>query len=196
MKKQLIAGLCGFFALTLATTNINAQDLAMARTVIDSKLQLEYSMADINSTAGASKLTAAEVSPKALKSFNKSFKNTTPTWYAVNKNYLATFNMNGRNTRALLAKNGYVIYSISYGQESSLPKDVRRTLKSNYIDHRIGSVSEVKAGEHQAWVVNLQDDNELVVARVLEGSLDELQHFTTKPPQPKKTRRGRIIIPK
>ncbi len=198
MKKPLFFGFCGGLALTfaVATSSFAQYSVSKVSNVIDANFNMEYTLEGVNHISNGKEITADMVSPKAIKSFNKSFKNTTPSWYALNKSYLATFDKNGMKSRAVLTKGGYILYTISYGKENNLPKDVRKTIKSNYIDHNIGTVSEVTSAKRTAWVVNLQDDKELVLARVLDdGSLDEMQHFSTVPPQPKTHRRGRVIIP-
>ena len=99
--------------------------------------------------------------------------------------YLAEFNMDGRSTRAMFYKNGDIFYTISEGSEKDLPAEVRRQIKSNYVDYIITKVSEINSDNHSAWVVNLHDDNHLIIARVIDGALDELAHYKTQSDTPK-----------
>ncbi len=135
---------------------------------------------------------------KLQKAFNRQFKNASNVnWYNLKKQYLAVFDNEGKKTRALFTKNGYNIYAIAYGGEKDLPKDYRKSLKSNYVDFEILNVAEVRASivKHSTWLATLKDENNLVVARIIDGGLDEFARYDTKPKMTKKQRRGRIIIP-
>jgi len=197
MKKQLLAPFLGLLCAATITSTSFAQTTASASVpASDKNFNFDYSLALNNNTPSAARvLSPNEVTTKATRSFDKSFKEATNAkWYAIDKKtYLATFtHKDGRESRALFAKNGYIYYAISFGNEQSLPKEERRNIKSNYVDYNIGRVSEVSALGQKVWVVNLQDADNLVIARSADGALDELEHYQT---HAKTTKKGRVIIP-
>lgn len=135
-----------------------------------------------------------EVSTKAIRSLNQTFKNAgTANWSSVKGSYLAEFDLSGRRSRALFSRNGYMIYGITYGGEQDLPKEERHVLKSNYVDYDITSVAEVQANGKRYWICTLQDANNIVVTRSDEGVLEELQHLAKK--LEPRGRKGKVIIP-
>lgn len=142
--------------------------------------------------------TTIDANLKLQKSFNYYFKNAANVnWYNVKKDFLVQFENNGRKTRALFGKNGYIYYAITHGNESSLPKDIRRSVKSMYYDFNILNVWEIKSGavDHITWLVQLKDDKNMVMARVIDGGVDEYARYDNEP-RVKTQRKGRIIIPK
>jgi len=198
MKKQFKAYLLTLLSATAIINSSFAQTTAMYQPVAAITKSDEYTLTTADKApAATTAIPVNEVSPKALRSFDKSFKDiTAPQWYALDKrSYLATFtSKDGRSSRALFGKNGYMYYTIHFGNEKSLPKEERRLVKSNYVDYTIGRVSEVSADGQKAWIVNLQDDNDLVVARVTNGAIDELAHYQTHLKE-RKHKKSKVIIP-
>ena len=136
---------------------------------------------------------------KLQQKFNQRFKNAGQVdWYNLKKDYLAVFDYQGRKTRALFTKNGYNIYVIAYGAEKDLPKDYRHSLKSNYVDYDILNAIELHSAavDYTTWLALLRNDDKIVIARIVDGSIDEFARYSTKPTAVKKQRKGRIIIPK
>lgn len=192
MRKLLIAaaGLLFFSAFTFAQdyAHHNAFPKATLMSFMEGESAPENNSAKVSVDANA----------KLMKSFNKHFKNANNVnWYMVKKDYLAVFDYNGRKTRALFGKNGYNVYSIAYGAEKDLPKDYRKNLKSMYVDYDILNAVEVHSGavNHTTWLTTLKDPDNIVIARIIDGGVDEFARYVTEPKQ-KKQRKGRIIIPK
>jgi hypothetical protein len=192
MKKLIKPFITGCIAIAGCISSLQAQDMALAEN--------GYSKNDLLSNPFATKNTdankpVANVNTKVLNAFTSDYKNATNiTWYVVNRNYLAMFDWNGLKAHAMIGKNGYTIYNVRYGTEKDLPAAVRRLIKSNYVDYTIGKVSEVNVEGQNAWLVNLEDENNLVIARVMDDALEEMAHYQTHL-QPKKHRKARIVIP-
>jgi hypothetical protein len=126
-------------------------------------------------SAGSS---SSAISAKLNKAFNQQFKGATHLrWYEVEKKYLVKFIMNDRENRALLTKNGQIVYHISYGTETFLPQDVRHIVKSKYYDQNISRVLNVKQNERNIWVISLEDAKEFIMARVEDMELEETQRY-------------------
>jgi hypothetical protein len=104
------------------------------------------------------------------------------------------FDQKGMKAHTSYSKHGYWFYDVRFGGEKELPADVKRIIKSNYRDYTIGKATEVTIGNQKAWVVNLEDANNLVLARVMDGNLDELSHYNTQA-HSKPRRKARVEIP-
>jgi len=160
MKHVSFLRLCGGLFLLLITGSLQAQDNS------------------IKSLPTVTVTSTASVNKKVFDAFNDSFKDAvSPTWYRLDKDYLVKFITGDMNNTALYKKNGTMVYEISYGHESNLPKDVRRLVKSNYVDFNIVQAIQVKEYNRNIWVVNLEDDKKLIIARVEEGGLEEVSNL-------------------
>lgn len=193
--RQLFVAASGLLLSTFFFTAA-AQDMAYLKTT--PKASAYTLLVDDNFKGTSEPKTIIDANLKLQKSFNRYFTNAANiNWYNVKKDYLAEFDNNGRRTRALFGKNGYIHYAITYGNESSLPKDVRRSIRSMYYDFTILSVVEVytKVMDNTTWLVQLKDEKNMVIARVIDGAVDEYARFDNEP-KVKKQRKGRIVIPK
>ena len=120
--------------------------------------------------------STTSVNKKVSDAFDKDFKNAvSPRWYSINKNYLVKFMVEDQRNSALYNKNGYQIYHISYGTEKHLPMDVKDLIKSQYKDGKISTVIHVDQNNRSIWIANLEEGNSLVLARVENGELDEVE---------------------
>lgn len=123
--------------------------------------------------------TTSNVTKRVAKSFESFFKNTSDErWYKADKNYLVKFIMNDQKNTALFKKSGSLIYHISYGHEQDLPADLRRTVKSQYVDMNIISAIKVAQDNRNIWVINLEDDKKFILIRFEDGELEEVETYT------------------
>ncbi len=160
MKRLSFFGLCGGLFLLLFAGNVQAQQNGIK------------TLPDVTVTS------SANVSQKVSNAFQTYFKDAvSPTWYRLNKDYLVEFITGDMNNRALFKKNGALIYQIGYGHETNLPKDIRRLIKSNYVDYDIKQAINVKEDNRDIWVVNLEDDKKLIIARVEDDALEEVGNY-------------------
>lgn len=114
------------------------------------------------------------VPEKVDEAFQTTFKDAEePEWYLANKNFLVKFINNDMKNSALYRKNGQLVYNISYGYEKDLPQNVSNLVKRKYKDYNIVVAFNVKQEGRNIWVVNLEDDKNIVMARVEEGIVDE-----------------------
>ena len=118
------------------------------------------------------------VSKKVSDAFQSTFKNAeNTTWYRLNKDYLVKFITGDMNNQALFKKNGALVYQISFGHENNMPPEVRRLVKSNYVDFNIVQAVNVQQDNRTIWVVNLDDGKKLIIARVEDGALEEVSNL-------------------
>lgn len=118
---------------------------------------------------------AKNVPDKVDKAFQTTFKDASdPKWYTMeNKNFLVEFINKDMKNSALFRKSGQLVYNISYGYEKDLPENVSNLVKRKYKDYNIVVAFNVKQEGRNIWVVNLEDDKNIVIARVEEGVMDE-----------------------
>lgn len=114
------------------------------------------------------------VPEKVDEAFQSSFKQAQePEWYMANKNFLVKFINNDMKNSALFRKNGQLVYNIAYGYEKDLPENVSDLVKQKYKGYNIVVAFNVKQEGRNIWVVNLENDKNIVMARIEEGVLDE-----------------------
>jgi len=178
MNKLTFAPIFSFIALFLLANNPHAQqDITMAKFKPNTSMNFDKSIIEPPSPLSTKKLDAKDVRGKTQKSFSKLYKGTIPSWSALDNNFLATFELNGRHARALFSGNGYALYTIIRGTEKDLPNSVRGIVKSNYYDFTIGTVNEVRVADKTAWFVNFQSNKELVVVKVVENELEVVSSY-------------------
>jgi hypothetical protein len=119
------------------------------------------------------------VNSKVLNAFAVTFRNVADaTWYEVDQKFLARFNKDGRECSALFNPKGMLLYNIAYGTEKHLPNDVRKLVRTNYFDHEMIYTAEVNSLGKTAWVIKLQDANSIIVVKVVDGEMEETEHFS------------------
>ena len=148
----------------------------------DTFAQTSVNKASLFSTAvkndELTKDNSAVVNLKVQKAFMRQFGEvTSQSWRVAGQNFLSHFYMNGLPTNALFSKNGYLIYTITYSTEKQMPANLRKLVKSEYLDYDITMASEIKQDNRDIWVVQLQNTNEIITARIENGELEEVQQF-------------------
>ncbi len=116
------------------------------------------------------------VSDEVLKSFKTEYQNAEKvTWLQVNKNYLAKFSNGNIAMETLLNKHGKIIYSIAYGVEKDLPKNVKTLVYAAYPEHIITNVAKVTRKNRQIWVITSAGQYDDVRFRVEGGQIEEVE---------------------
>jgi hypothetical protein len=120
--------------------------------------------------------TQKNVPEKVWNNFQTYFSNAeNPTWYKINKDYLIKFMTDAGQNRALLSERGKLIYHISYGYEKNLPEEIRKQVKSAYYDYNVIRAIKVTEANRVIWVVNLEDAGNLILVRLENGEMEEVQ---------------------
>ena len=124
-------------------------------------------------------VTSATVVSKAVdKAFKKAFPQAKNLkWYDMNKFYLAHFIENDIKHQAVFTQKGYLNYDISYGFEQHLPLEIRDRIQGAYEDYKITHVANVKGAGRNIWVTNLESLNHLVMVRVEDDELEEVEKY-------------------
>jgi len=141
----------------------------------------QLSAQDKDSTTTLPSITvtsAVAVTKEVDKAFKKAFPAAQSLrWYTLNKFYLAKFIENDMKHQALFAKNGYLKYDISYGNENNLPEDILTRIKNAYEDYKITRVANVKEAGRNIWVTNLESLNNYVLVRVEDDEMEEVGKY-------------------
>ncbi len=164
MKIQFISRFCGFLLFTLLVSNsLFAQ-------------QRKDTLTDLPAVTVTG--TRVTVNERVWKAFENSFKNAQDIrWFKISKDYLAKFIMEDQEQSALFNKRGTLIYNISYGSEKHLPAEIRRQIKSAYVDYNIVKAISVRESDRIIWIVNLEDNKNLIVVRVEDGEIEEAKNY-------------------
>lgn len=117
--------------------------------------------------------------PKQIwKNFSTYFNEAeNPRWYKANKNYLVKFMIYDEENRALFTKRGKMLYHISYGYENNMPDDIYKQVRTAYFEYDITRAIKITESDRVIWVVNLEDKNTIIIARIEEDALEEVSRL-------------------
>jgi hypothetical protein len=150
--------------VTIATANAQ-QDKAIAFNSPDVKKT-------ILSTESSPKVDAADVNTKALKDFNKSFKNISgEQWYKVMDGFIASFKENEIETKVAYDQKGKWHCTVRTFGENQLPSDVRDLVKSRYYDYKILVIYEIRH-DNTVYILKIEDTSTLKTLRVADGEIE------------------------
>ncbi len=162
-------------AITLSVGNIFGQ---APLTKSSTAARFDYGDKSSNSSNNVS-LAVPTASEKALNAFSKSFPDATDArWSRVEKRFVVDFIKDKKSHKNLYTAKGNLIYSLCYGSEKDLPRDIRKIVKREYIDYNITQAVEANEDSRNVWLINLDDDNNFITVAVENGSIGELSRFT------------------
>lgn len=122
--------------------------------------------------------SSANVPQRVAESFDKAFPTSyNDRWFKADRNYLVKFMVEDQKNTALFRKNGSLVYHLGYGFEKDLPTDVRKHVKSQYVDFKITTAIKVEQGNRLIWVINLEDPKKFIVVRYEDGELEEVGNY-------------------
>ena len=113
--------------------------------------------------------------------FHKRFSNAeNVSWFNVNKKFGADFKINDLKYRVLLNRKGRLMYQITCGKEKLLPVDIRKLVKSNYVEFLITATFLVEEANRKIWVINLEDESRYVMVRFENNEMEETMNARKK----------------
>jgi hypothetical protein len=175
--KKTFATIAGAFALIAMTASVNAQ--TASRMDFGKTVSTLVAHSAEEGVIATGETPASIIDNKITRSFSKSFKGVTPKWYAEKDDYLARFSENGTVTHALYRKNGYMVYSVTKGSASILPREVTTLLREAYPCYDIATATKAVSLGTTAWVADLKRPNSLVVVKVIDGEIVETTAYRT-----------------
>jgi hypothetical protein len=122
-----------------------------------------------------------EISPKALKSFAKMYKNVSAEkWTKIRSGYSASFVSEGRKNTIFYNAKGNWYGSVTSYTEDKLPTDVRNIVRSKYFDYSIFFVEEVETVESNGtptYLIHLEDKRNIKLVRVSDGEMETWKEY-------------------
>jgi len=123
--------------------------------------------------ATGSATNAADVNTKALKDFDRSFKDVAnEKWYTVPDGFFASFNDNGIETKVAYDKKGTWHSTVRTLDETQLPFAIRDVVKSTYYDSKILVAYEIKHNDGVVYIIKTEDSKTLETLRVTDGGIE------------------------
>jgi hypothetical protein len=111
------------------------------------------------------------VSPKAIESFNSSFKNATEVYWTISDNYFkASFLLNGQYVSAFYDTEGEMIALTRNISSLQLPIALQAELKKKYDNYWITDVLETATDDGTAYYVTLEDAENKVILKSTSNS--------------------------
>ncbi len=133
----------------------------------------------LSNPPGDGSLAESRVSGRALTAFSKSCPDAiNAKWERVGNFYAVDFTKSEKKYKSLYNVKGNLIYSLFYGSENDLPRDIRKDVKREYIDYNITQAVNVNEDNRHVWLIKLDDENNLVTVAVEDGYIGELNRFT------------------
>jgi hypothetical protein len=118
---------------------------------------------------------SSAVDPKVTEAFQSEVHAMDPTWYQLDKKYLVKFMTQDQKNAALYDKNGYQVYHITYGGADNLPKESIDMVYKRYPECKINSAVHVNQEQRSIWIINLEHDGNLILARIENDQLREVE---------------------
>ena len=177
MKKIILINLAILGITVLANTTVSAQsDLAIQHR--KSSTTANFDAASEDPGILTTRANRNEVSPKALRNFEKLYKDiTNPIWYKVSTGYVVCFKNNGTRTSVFYTRNGLVHCTINYYNEDKLPASVRHLVKSNFYDFNITFVIEVNKNDVTSYLVRIEDKTRIKTVKVIDGEWEMMEEM-------------------
>lgn len=111
-----------------------------------------------------------DVSPKAIKSFNSSFKNATEIQWTISGNYYkVSFALNGQYVSAFYDADGKRIALTRNISSLQLPIALQADLKKNYDSYWISNVLEKATEEGTCYYISLETADTQLILKSCSG---------------------------
>lgn len=122
---------------------------------------------------------ANSISSKALRDFNRSYKDAVdPQWSVLKDGYSASCLLHNHQARVLYDRRGCWVGTIEYQQEADLPSDVRGIVKSTYYDYSISQVEKISYGKMQPlYCVHIEDAHTFKIIKVRDGEMEVAEDY-------------------
>ena len=122
----------------------------------------------------------AEISSKAIRSFNKEFKNVSNVnWFISSAGLsVAHFTHDNVETFVYYSARGTYEFMVRNYKEDKLAVEVLRLVKSNYYGFDIYHITEISRNNKIAYGVNLKNKTSWKTIKVLEGEIELITEYT------------------
>ncbi|HTI61111.1 hypothetical protein [Mucilaginibacter sp.] len=118
------------------------------------------------------------VAKKVSDAFKQQFKEAVgPRWFRINREYLVKFVSKDQKNHALYHNKGQLVYHISYGDKTGLPKAISDKVTSSYSDGKITTAINVHQDDRNIWVINVETPKLLILIREEDGEITEMERY-------------------
>lgn len=173
MKKLFVAFTVALIATMAANNKLVAQQTG-GKMIMEAVTATAIDM----STRAGKDLNKEEINTKALRHFEKSFKNAKDVkWMGLADGYVARFAHNDIIERIFYSTKGNLAGSLKGYTADNMPLEVSNAIEVNYAGYAITYVDEasvVNVPGVTAYIVHLLGIQNLKVVRVIDGEIDVL----------------------
>jgi hypothetical protein len=184
MKKTFLTLATALLSTAAIQHSANAQGTNNVATFADSKIFLKsiQTVATLdfpNDFTSTNAVDLNAVNVKAIKDFKTRFdKALNEKWYAIPSGFMSYFKMDGFGDRAFYDKKGRWESSLKIFSEDQLPIEVRRMIRSAFLDYAITIVEEVEIPDNHVYLIHLEDKTSFKIVRVnADLEMDVMQEF-------------------
>lgn len=115
------------------------------------------------------------ISIRAVRHFKDTYpKALDEQWYVIQRGFMAKFRVDGINVRSDYDQHGNWLYTIRYLYEKQLPREVRRIVRSNYLDYEISSAEEIQVNRDFIYLLHIHEGKDWKTIRVHNGEMSEV----------------------
>lgn len=162
MKKKFFTCFTAIVLAGAATNVVSSQDLNnTAKLPSPVALEKNFYPLQQNSRRNPAPLHLNEVASKAIRDFNKFYKNAGDAkWFRLTDGtdgFVAFFNGDGIQTRVLYDKKGNYYCCFRHYFEDKLPPAVRHRIKTIYYDFNIYHITEVNMNNKTVFAIMIED---------------------------------------
>jgi hypothetical protein len=120
----------------------------------------------------------SELKVNAIRDFRKRFGEwDNPTWSSNGDHLRAKFSRENIKHMVDYDQKGRWVSTILVYDEAQLKTDLRRTVKSNYIDYVIVKVIEVKIGKTHVHFIKLENRSSLLTLHIMNAEITEIENY-------------------
>lgn len=173
MKKLHFTILVGILAAIAITNNVEAQARELAaRSGVSGKEFSRISIPPVSENGHY--LSNEKMNVRALKDFKKQYKTSDEKWAKSNDGIVALFQSDHIRYAVHYNKKGHWVSTIKSYSENQLEKNLRRRVKSEYLDYDITGVQEIEylgPSLNHVYLVIMQHENLIKRVRIENGMM-------------------------
>ncbi|MFI5187139.1 MAG: hypothetical protein ACHQF0_10465 [Chitinophagales bacterium] len=180
MKKNLLTSFTGLSLLLVICIAANGQlastNMQPSEDIVSSGKLLANSIS----------VDRNNVNSKVVKNFVRSFNTVSnEKWFELQDGFVALFSLDVIHYQVAYGKNGTWLYTIRTYDETKLPVDVRRLVKSTYYDYNITVIQEIERDPQTferdsntlTYLIHLEGKTNWITLKVCNGEMEESQKF-------------------
>ena len=119
----------------------------------------------------------SEIKINAIRNFKKQFTKADETWSTKEDGFRARFIQDDIRYMVDYDQKGNWVSTIRVYDESDLSADIRKTVKSIYIDYSIVKVIEVKIGKVLVHFIKMDNQSSLLTLHIMNGEINEIKNY-------------------